>query len=91
MHNAGEDVQRQSNLLLAVADALLVLWQQHARSPRLATPLLRTVEVLLLHTPLLEMGTASAGVLGKPMLVLAVHVNRNLFCSYSVYNMLGLL
>ena len=63
--DAGQGVKDQPDLLLPVTSALLVLWQQNARSPRLATPLLRTAEVLLLHTPLLELGSPSADVLGE--------------------------
>lgn len=62
---AGPGVKDQPGLLLPVTSALMVLWQQNARSPRLATPLLRTAEVLLLHTPLLELGSTSAEVLGE--------------------------
>lgn len=64
MHS-GEGGEGQCALLLAVADALIVLWQRHARSPRLATPLLRTVEVLLLHTSLLQPDNASADAVGE--------------------------
>ena len=65
MTHSGEEGEGQCALLLAVANALIVLWQRHARSPRLATPLLRTVEVLLLHTPLLQPDTASADAVGE--------------------------
>ena len=65
MLHSGEEKEEQRDVLIAVADALMVLWQRHTRSPRLATPLLRTVEVLLLHTTLPQPGTASADVLGN--------------------------
>ena len=66
MTHSGEGGEGQCALLSAVADALIVLWQRHARSPRLATPLLRTVEVLLLHTFLLQPDrSASADAVGE--------------------------
>ena len=65
MTPADEQPNAPSQILLSVAAAMTGLWKQNVRSPRLGTPILRTVEVLLLHTPLLEQGTGAAEVLGK--------------------------
>ena len=42
------------DLVRIVASALVDLWARHARSPRLATPILRTAEVLLSQTRILS-------------------------------------
>ncbi len=54
-----------SQLLTDVAEALTDLWGQHARSPRLATPILRTAEVLLSQTHILALEKDLSHTLGK--------------------------
>lgn len=47
--------------LAAVGEALLAVWARHARSPRLATPLLVAADALLAQTELREVAAADAG------------------------------
>ena len=54
-------------LLTHVAVALTDLWQQHARSSRLALPILRTAEVLLSQTQILAHEPDQTTVLGEDM------------------------
>ncbi len=61
--NAGS-VQNQQ-LLTDVSVALTELWSQHARSPRLATPILRTTEVLLSQTQILTLHDDTHQLLGE--------------------------
>jgi len=60
-HAEGE----RSQLLPDVAQALTDLWGQHARSPRLATPILRTAEVLLSQTQILALEKDLSNILGR--------------------------
>ncbi|DBA68172.1 TPA: hypothetical protein ACH3X2_013907 [Trebouxia sp. C0005] len=53
-----------SQLLADVAQALTDLWGHHARSPRLATPILRTAEVLLSQTQILALEKDLSSALG---------------------------
>ena len=56
-----------SQLLTDVAQALTDLWGQHARSPRLATPILRTAEVLLSQTHFLALEKDLSNTLGRSL------------------------
>ena len=49
----------------SVAVALTSLWGRNARSPRLATPALRTAEVLLSRTQLLSSANGHSDLLGN--------------------------
>jgi len=60
-HAEGEGCQ----LLTDVAQALTDLWGQHARSLRLATPILRTAEVLLSQTHILALEKDLSNTLGR--------------------------
>jgi len=51
--------------LTDVAQALTDLWGQHARSSRLATPILRTAEVLLSQTHILALEKDLSHTLGR--------------------------
>lgn len=79
---ADKQAEEQPSLLLPVCETLLSLWQKHARGPRLATPLLRTVEVLLLHTHLLQLSPTSHNILRKLycccMLLLLLHDDNDM-------------
>lgn len=48
----------------SVAVTLISLWGRHAKSPRLATPALRTAEVLLSRTQILSSAHDHADLLG---------------------------
>ena len=48
----------------SVATALTILWSRHAKSSRLATPALRTAEVLLSRTQLLSSPENPSDLLG---------------------------
>lgn len=45
--------------------ALISLWGRHAKSPRLATPALRTAEVLLSRTQMLSSADDQSDLLGN--------------------------
>ncbi|KAK9814241.1 hypothetical protein WJX72_002759 [[Myrmecia] bisecta] len=52
----------QSSLLAAVASCLLAIWAHHARSPRMANPLLRTLDLLYSQTPLATLQPGSSDI-----------------------------
>ena len=52
-------------LVKSVAMALTSLWARHAKSPRLATPALRTAEVLLSRTQILSSAGDHSDLAGK--------------------------
>lgn len=56
---------KRSHLLNSVTVALTGLWGRHARHPRLATPILRTAELLLSHTELVCSHDIQLGLLGS--------------------------
>lgn len=55
---------KDESLVRSVATALTILWSRHAKSPRLATPALRTAEVLLSRTQLLSSPDNPSDLLG---------------------------